>query len=231
LPPLAGTFVAFQKRDPPLSGRFMITSEIQAIATTPSAAAQPAEAGHHAFTFHDVLSAMNPLQYLPIVGTIYRAVTGDAVSEPVREAGSLLFSVLLGGPIGLISSIATTIAEKISGIDPEKIIAAQFHTVRAEATVQTATGKAEAAPTQPAAVPAPPVAPDAVVVPTSTQRALTQEQLAAYGVRSTASGTLKLGDAEDADVLNTIQLLRLDKAAAVYAANQMTPLPVRTQGI
>ena len=80
-------------------------------------------------------------------------MTGDTVSEPVREAGSLLFSVLLGGPIGLISSIATTIAEKITGIDPEKIIAAQFHTVNPEAVAQDATPKAETAPTEPAPAP------------------------------------------------------------------------------
>jgi hypothetical protein len=210
----------------------MIASEIPLTNTQPSAAAQPADAGHRAFTFHDLLSALNPLQYLPIVGTIYRAMTGDAVSEPVREVGSLLFSVLLGGPIGLISSIAATIAEKITGIDPEKIVAAQFHTVPPEATVQAATAKAEAAPTE---EPAPAsVAPAALVAPGAeapTQRALTLEQLAAYGVHSTASGTLKLVDAEGADVLNTIQLLRLDKAAAAYAANQMTPLPVGAQGI
>jgi hypothetical protein len=210
----------------------MITSEIPLTNTQPSAAAQPADAGHRAFTFHDLLSALNPLQYLPIVGTIYRALTGDAVSEPVREVGSLLFSVLLGGPIGLISSIAATIAEKITGIDPEKIVAAQFHTVPLEATAQAAAAKADAAPTE---EPAPAsVAPAAPVVPAAeapTQRALTLEQLAAYGVHSTASGTLKLGDAEGADVLNAIQLLRLDRAAAAYAANQMTPLSVGAQGI
>jgi hypothetical protein len=208
----------------------MITSEIPPTHINPPAAAPPADAGHRAFTFHDLLSAMNPLQYLPIVGTIYRAVTGDVVSEPVREGGSLLFSALLGGPIGLIASIATTIAEKITGIDPEKIVAAQFHTVPQVATAQAATPKADAAPTEPApggVAPATPVVPAA---DSPTQRALTQEQLAAYGVHSTPSGTMKLGDAEGADVLNTIQLLQLDRVAAAYAANQMTPLPVPAQG-
>jgi hypothetical protein len=49
---------------------------------------------------------------------------------------------------------------------------------------------------------------------------MTPRQLAAYGVRSDAAGTLKLGDITGADVLNTIQLARLDKAAAAYAATQ-----------
>ena len=77
----------------------------------------------HGFSFHEFLSAMNPLQYLPVVGTIYRAVTGDVIPEALRDGGSMLVSGLLGGPIGLITYIATTIAEKITGIDPEKIVA------------------------------------------------------------------------------------------------------------
>jgi hypothetical protein len=32
-------------------------------------------------SFGDVLSALNPLQYLPVVGSIYRAVTGDTIPE------------------------------------------------------------------------------------------------------------------------------------------------------
>jgi hypothetical protein len=224
----------------------MITSEIQATSISPQTAVQTTEAGHHAFSFHDLLVAMNPLQYLPVVGTIYRVVTGDAVSEPVREAGSLLFSVLLGGPIGLIASIAATIAEKITGIDPEKIIAAQFNPTPPTATAQAETPRPDAAPADaaPSPAPTPPAetsnaeaasaGPAPAPIPPSpdapTQRALTQEQLAAYGVRSTASGTLKLGDVEGADVLNAIQLVRLDKAAAAYAANQMTPLTAVPQG-
>ena len=49
-------------------------------------------------SFHDVLSAMNPLQYVPVVGSIYRAVTGDAPPGPVCAIGSVIFSGLTGGP-------------------------------------------------------------------------------------------------------------------------------------
>jgi hypothetical protein len=68
---------------------------------------------------------MNPLQYLPVVGTIYRAVTGDVIPEALRDLGSMLVSGLLGGPIGLGMNIATMIGEKVTGIDPEKIFASQ----------------------------------------------------------------------------------------------------------
>ena len=59
---------------------------------------------------------------------------------------------------------------------------------------------------------------------------MTPEQLAAYGVRSGASGTLKLGNVEGADVLNIMELARLGQMAAAYAANQARPLPVAAAG-
>jgi hypothetical protein len=64
----------------------------------------------------------------------------------------------------------------------------------------------------------------------SAQLAWSSTQLAAYGVRSSPSGTLTLGDIEGADVLNTLQLVRLGHAAAAYAANQTMPLKTEAQG-
>jgi hypothetical protein len=188
----------------------MITSVAQATSTSPPAGSQAAKTAaveDHGFSFHDLLSAMNPLQYLPVVGTIYRALTGDVIPEALRRAGSLVVSGLLGGPVGLIVSIAETIAEKITGIDPETIVAAQFN------------------PKPPPAVAAQTQAPTAApALEPAIQPAMTLQQLAAYGVRSDASGILKLGDVEGADVLNTIQLARVDKAAAAYAVHQTKPL-------
>jgi hypothetical protein len=180
------------------SGIALGTSAVQATSTNPPPAGQAAKVkDDHASSFHKLLSAMNPLQYLPIVGTLYRAITGDVIPEAVRRIGSLVVSGLLGGPIGLVVSIATTIAEKATGIDPEAFVAAQFKA--------TSPGAAHAAAT-----------PMDVPVPT-TASAMTAQQLAAYGVRSDAAGTLRLGDIEGADVLNTIQLVRLDEVATAYA--------------
>jgi hypothetical protein len=79
-------------------------------------------------SFHDVLSALNPLQYVPVVGNIYRAVTGDIPPEPARIIGSFIASGLAGGPIGLAINAVVTAAEKITGIDPDHIA----HTMLAE---------------------------------------------------------------------------------------------------
>jgi hypothetical protein len=189
-----------------------MTSEIQGATANPAfpaSSARTTTTPEHGFSFHDFLSAMNPLQYLPVVGTIYRAITGDVIPEALRNAGSMLVSGLLGGPVGLGINVATTIAEKVTGIDPEKIVAAQLNPTPSAVTL-------------PGDVPV--VAPlqSASAQPEIAQLPWTPAQLAAYGVQSGASGTLKLGTIEGADVLNTIQLVALGQAAAAYAANQTT---------
>jgi hypothetical protein len=91
-------------------------------ATSPQTApAAAAEAPSHGISFHDVLSALNPLQYLPVVGTIYRAITGDTIAEPIRMAGSLAVSGLMGGPVGMLLNLGATALEKLAGIDPDKV--------------------------------------------------------------------------------------------------------------
>jgi len=200
----------------------MTPSEIQATSTNPAAAA-PAMAAHdHGFSFHELLSAMNPLQYLPVVGTIYRAVTGDVIPEALRDGGSMLVSGLLGGPIGLITYFATTIAEKVTGIDPEKIVAAALNPAPPAVAAPAGMPTADPAPAQITPLPVTP----APVTPAPAQFALTPQQLAAYGISSDASGTLKLGDVHGADVLNIVELARIKGAAAAYAANQPPPIPV-----
>src|SRR5580692_4886065 len=125
----------------------MSVSAIQASSVSQPAAAPEKAAASHGFSFHALLSALNPLRYLPVVGTIYRAATGDVIPEGLRYAGSMLASGLLGGPIGLLSNVALIIGEKATGIDPEKIVAAQFHKTAPEAATVT----------PPNAAPAPPV--------------------------------------------------------------------------
>jgi hypothetical protein len=193
----------------------MVTSEIAGPGVRPSAAAasgpaqaEPDQAGH-GLSFHDILSAMNPLQYLPGVGTIYRALTGDVIPEALRRAGSMVVSAILGGPIGLGINIATTLAEKATGIDPEKIVAAQIRATPAPVVARAETQVA--AESEPFAV----------------QAAWTPAQLEAYGVVSTPSGNMKLGEIEGADVLNAVQLLRLGTAVAAYSANQATHAVVK----
>jgi hypothetical protein len=71
--------------------------------------------------FETLLSELNPLQYIPIVGTLYRAITGDRVPAAARTAGGLVVSGLVGGPVGLATGLAALALEKLTGVDPERL--------------------------------------------------------------------------------------------------------------
>ncbi|MDJ0930634.1 hypothetical protein [Breoghania sp.] len=53
------------------------------------------------FGFADLVDTLNPLQQLPLIGDLYRAVTGDEISQEARYAGSALYGMALDGPAGM----------------------------------------------------------------------------------------------------------------------------------
>jgi len=65
------------------------------------------------FSFHDLLSIVNPLQHFPVVSTIYRTVTGDTIKPFERVAGDTLY----GGVWGFVSSVANIAFQQITGKD------------------------------------------------------------------------------------------------------------------
>lgn len=81
----------------------------------------PAKKEEHEIEFSDVLSALNPLQYLPVVGQIYRAVTGDVLPEPLRIMGSIVVSGLLGGPLGMALNAASALVQHLTGISLDDV--------------------------------------------------------------------------------------------------------------
>lgn len=76
-----------------------------------AAAANEASWGANGFGFDDALDVVNPLQHLPVVGTVYREMTGDTMSPAARVLGGVLF----GGPIGFVLAIASAIFEEATG--------------------------------------------------------------------------------------------------------------------
>ena len=86
------------------------TLPINPIATgsVPGAAVPVSDGG---FSFSDLLDIVNPLQHIPVVSTLYRAITGDHIKTFPKIAGDTLF----GGLVGFASSVADTIFEKITG--------------------------------------------------------------------------------------------------------------------
>ncbi|MBM3488356.1 MAG: hypothetical protein FJX67_17280 [Alphaproteobacteria bacterium] len=115
--------------------------------------------------FEDFLDIINPLQHLPIVSTIYRAVTGDTLSTGARFIGGALWA----GPFGplsvalsVVSSAAMATVEQATGRDPAGHLASllgrtprEGDAARPTATTKIAgtTDIAAAAATAPAAGP------------------------------------------------------------------------------
>lgn len=84
-----------------------------AMKAAPAPTAQAAANSDHKSFWADLLDVVNPLQHLPVVGTIYRSVTGDKMGDLEKVAGDTLY----GGPLGLVSSLADVAFEKITGKD------------------------------------------------------------------------------------------------------------------
>lgn len=66
-----------------------------------------------AYGFAELLDVINPLQHIPLVSTLYRAVTGDEIRAPMRVAGGALF----GGPIGFLAALANVVVDDAVGAD------------------------------------------------------------------------------------------------------------------
>ena len=205
-------------RPPPIPPAAMPPAATPSFSPGPAAPAAPPTAAAPS-PFHVLLSELNPLQYLPVVGTIYRAVTGDTIPEAARFAGGLVVSGLTGGPVGIAMNLGATLLERLVGIDPEQLgdrLLAELGighapSARAAPTALAAVPPApEAAPPAPAGAVAPAsTPPGAAPAPASPARAWSPAQLAAYGVTGGADGTLRRGTVSGADVLNTLELARI----------------------
>jgi hypothetical protein len=87
---------------------FTLTPHANAVA---AAAAPVPQVPKHDFTFGDFVDIINPLQHLPVVGTLYRAITGDTIKTPEKIMGDTLY----GGPLGGLSAIADTLFQEKTG--------------------------------------------------------------------------------------------------------------------
>jgi hypothetical protein len=76
-------------------------------------AAKPAGETGLSSAFEDILDIVNPLQHLPVVGTLYRAMTGDKMGTLPKIAGDTLY----GGLWGAVGSLADTAFEAVTGKD------------------------------------------------------------------------------------------------------------------
>ncbi len=67
------------------------------------------------FSFRDVLDVINPLHHIPIIGGIYRAVTGDEIKAPARILGGGIFGGIIGAVVGIINTVLSEVTGKDAG--------------------------------------------------------------------------------------------------------------------
>jgi hypothetical protein len=79
------------------------------LSSTPEAPA----ATDDSFGFLDLVDMINPLQHIPIISTVYRAVTGDTIKPISQIVGGAAF----GGFIGAAGGIANAIVASETGKD------------------------------------------------------------------------------------------------------------------
>ena len=174
-------------------------------------AAAPRPVGRTHSSFHELLSELNPLQYLPVIGTLYRALTGDVIPETARNVGSLVVGGLTGGPIGAALAAGAIALEKAVGVDPERL----GRSVLAELGIAKHPGPA---------VTAIAVAERRQAAPKRADGGWSAAQLARSGVFRTAYGDLRQGALSGSDVLNGLELARLGDEARGGKAQASTNL-------
>jgi hypothetical protein len=82
----------------------------------------PSKSGDWDFSFHNLLSIINPLQHLPVIGTLYRAITGDSIGTPEKIAGDALY----GGLWGAVAGFADAAFQSLTGKDVGDTVLAMF---------------------------------------------------------------------------------------------------------
>jgi hypothetical protein len=96
------------------------SSSAQSAANTASAA--DSKSHDWDLSFHNLLDIVNPLQHLPVIGTLYRALTGSHIGMPEKIAGDALY----GGLWGAVSSVADAGFEAVTGQDFGSTVLALF---------------------------------------------------------------------------------------------------------
>jgi hypothetical protein len=141
------------------------------------------------FSFRDLIDTINPLQHIPVVSTLYRAITGDnGIGNIPRMVGDMLF----GGPIGLFTSVIGIAVKEETGRDIGEHAVALIYD---PASSNTAVAGAEAAPAAPAdalatastEAPSVPVAPGAEPTPAAAAVAAVPAHRAMSLVRTAAA--------------------------------------------
>jgi hypothetical protein len=70
-------------------------------------------------SFKDLMVAANPLQYVPVVGTIYRAVTGESAPVGFQVAGAVATGAVSGSFIGALGTALIGLVTELVRLGPD----------------------------------------------------------------------------------------------------------------
>ena len=181
---------------------------------------EAARRGGEDIGFGDFIDLINPLHHLPVIGPLYREITGDEI----KPAAQILGGFLYGGPVGLVTSASQAIAEEATGKDVTgHVMAALFgeddETLAAapETTPETTPEtRAIAAASPLETAPLPEIAPAAGTTPEAkpVEKAVTEEAPAAPSdTKSAQPAALLEGDA-------ALRAFLRDREVALEQANE-----------
>jgi len=123
----------------PPAGRYIdYSAEIPGLESEPMDSAN-LWADDEGLSFADFIDVINPLQHLPIISSIYRAVTSDEISLGARLLGGAPF----GGPIGIIAAGFNAAFEEMSGGNIAEHAAALFEEITGTGGHKNATKTAQ----------------------------------------------------------------------------------------
>ena len=133
-----------------------IAAEIRARIDGPKQGNQAENVNSGGGLFDAALDAVNPLQHIPGVSSVYRAASGDEINPLASMAGGFLF----GGPIGLGVGAASSFIEILTGKSPAEHAMALLEGLSDDKNTNIAANKPDGPPDSP---PDSPMGTDALV--------------------------------------------------------------------
>ena len=105
-----------------MMGRIQVAAPAPVVKVATADAAKTEGGEEKESFFQHILDVINPLQHLPIIGTIYRAATGERLDAVEKIAGDALY----GGLWGAVTAAADVAFEAITGKSVEDTVMAWF---------------------------------------------------------------------------------------------------------
>lgn len=65
--------------------------------------------------FAELVDVVNPLQHIPLASDVYRAATGDKISDGAKLGGHVAIGAAAGGPVGALIGAGVFLLEKLFG--------------------------------------------------------------------------------------------------------------------